>query len=1024
MRKNQLLFNRTLCHYFLFSSCSRIRYLFLLFALTAGTVLHAQSRLVSGKVTDEKGNPVANASVMVRGTTIGTTTNPEGNFSLSVPPTAQFLVVSYIGMNEKQIPLTRSTDSYQVNLTHSTTTDMQDVVVVAYGTQIKRNTTGAVASVNSSDLENRPFTSVDQMLQGQVPGLLSLAPTGQPGAAQSIRIRGIGSITAGASPLFVVDGIPINTGDFSRVSATSNTLAGINPNDIESVTVLKDAASASIYGSRAANGVVLITTKKGRAGKSKVRVDAEYGQSQLGYLNDLSRPLNREQYFDLTIEGLKNAGATQAQMDAILASLGYNNTYNEDWMSLVTRNGAYENVTASVSGGDQKTTFYTSAGYMNQDAVVITSDFKRYSGTINIRHKANDKLAISLNTTGSYVNQDAPAGTSNFRNPVLDALSLRPSQNAYNADGTVNISSTTFNQIYNPIAIDQYDKTHANIAKILGNIGLEYQIFRDLGFSSKFGLDYVGIEEEQYYNPFFGDARTVGGRLYNYYTRVSNWTWSNILNYKHQFLNNDLDMDFKVGYETEKNKEYRITARGESLPLTTLIPMPTPSSPVASSGFRTDYSFISMLSNLQFNYQSRYSLSGSFRRDGSSRFGPNNKYGNFWSVGAAWNIDQELFMKEISFINGLKLRGSYGVNGNADIGDYTWRGTYQLNSPYNQTAGSAPYTVENRDLTWEVNKPLNIGLDVIVWNNRVNLSADYYIRKTENLILNVPLSRTAGTSGATPGSVTANVGAMENKGWEFQLNVTPVRTKDFDWDVNFNIALNKNKVTSLPNGQDILTSNKIRRVGQDFQSIRTRLWAGVDPATGDPLWYVDSTRKATTNNVASAGRYIIGSASPKGFGGFGTDLSFKGFSLNAQFSYQYGNLVWDQWGFITWSDGFNPQLNRIQKQLGRWQKPGDITNIPKYVYGGAKNSNAESSRWYYKGDFIRLRDVTLSYTIPKSVLSRIKIDNARFFVKGSNLWTRAADKNITFDPEQPITGTSDLQIMIPKTVSAGVTLGF
>ena len=985
----------------------------------------AQNRVVGGKVTDENDVPVVNASVIIKETKRGTSTDVNGNFSIMLDSKSQKLVISYTGKITEELSIgNKSVVNVRLRAAEA---NLQEVVVVAYGTQSRKKVTGSIAKVNGEELENKPFTSVDQLLQGKVAGLLSTSPTGQPGGIQQVRIRGIGSITAGAAPLFVVDGVIVNTGDFSRLNNTSNALAGINPNDIESISVLKDAAATALYGARAGNGVILITTKKGRAGKSKLRLDAETGFGSTAYFNDLAKPLNRDQYFALTKEGLVNAGATQAQIDATLASLGYTNTADEDWVKLVTRQGTTQNINASLSGGDNKTTFFTSAGFFDQKAVIIGSDFRRYTATLNIRHKPVDKLTLSMNTTGSYIRQNSPSQSSNFRNPVIDAYSLRPSQNAYNADGSLNISTTTFNQLYNPLAINAYDYTRLNNVKLLSDFSGEYQFYKDLKFTSRFGIDYFDLEEQLYYNPFFGDARTTGGRESNFNTRVSNWIATNQLNYHHDFLNKDLGVDFLMAYEAQKSKQLNISATGTSVPVTTAIPLPVPSAPITASAARADFSFTSVLSQLQLNYKSKYSVSGSFRRDGSSRFGTNVKYGDFWSVGGAWNLDQESFVKSIQFINALKLRGSYGKVGNADIGNYAWQGTYTFATPYNQLPGSAPNQIQNDQLTWEVHKPLDIGADITVWKERVSLAADYYNRNTTSLIQAQPLSLTSGYYNATTGlaTVNANIGTMVNKGWEFQLNATPVRTKTFVWEIGFNISLNKNKITKLANNNaDILSLPFIRRVGKDFQSIYTRLWAGVNPATGNPLWYTDETKKQTTTDVTQAQRAIIGSASPKGFGSFSTSLSYKNFTLDAQFNYQYGNLVYDNWGFITWSDGFLPSLNRIQKQLRRWQKPGDITDVPKYVYGGAMNSNAESSRWYYKGDFIRLRDLTLSYDLPRRITDLVKLSSAHFYVRGNNLWTKARDKNITFDPEQPINGTNDFQILIQRTISVGISVGF
>lgn len=984
-------------------------------------VLHvwAQNKTITGRVTDEEGKAVPNASVMIKEAQTGTAADENGNFSITADRRARTLVISYTGKITEEIGIGNKTI---INVTlRNEDKALQEVVVVAYGAQNKKKITGAISKVDGAEFENRPFSSVDQMLQGKVPGLFSTATSGQPGSAQNILIRGVGSITASSAPLYVVDGIPINSGDFSRLApaGSTNTLAGINPNDIESVSVLKDAASASVYGSRAANGVILITTKKGKAGKSKIKVDSELGFGSVAYLSDEIKPLNRQEYFDLTREGLVNAGATQAQIDNILNGLGFTNTFNEDWLANVTRQGNTQNINVSLSGGDAKTTFYTSGGYFKQKSVVIGSDFSRYSGNLNLKHKASDKFSVGMNLTGSFSKQLSPFNAGAFRNPVLAGFFLRPSQNPYNTDGSLNYSLATFNQVYNPLAVVQYDREALNTTKALATATGEYNIIKDLKFTSKFGLDYLVIEEETYRNPFFGDSRTIGGQVSNFTTRVGNWVWTNTLDYHHDLLNKDIGVDVKLGYEAQKTKQYNVSATGNGLPQTTVLNLPAPSTPVTATGARTDFSFESMFSVLQLNYRNRYSLSGSLRRDGSSRFGINNRYGVFWSAGGAWNIEQEKFMQRISFINALKLRASYGVNGNATIGNYDWRATYAFGgNNYNQQPGSGPNNVGNPDLTWELNKPFNVGMDIAALKNRLNVTVDYYIRKTSDLLLDDPLS---GTSGFT--SIRANVGEMENKGWEFLVSGTLLKKKDFQWDMSANLTMNRNKITKLRNNADILALPFIRRVGEDVQAIFTRIWAGVDPANGNPLWYTDGTKSATTSNIANVQRAIIGSAAPKGFGSFSNTFSFKGFSLDAQFNYVYGNLLNDNWAFIMRSDGAFPQLNKIRKQLDRWQKPGDVAENPKYIYNNTNNSNAVSSRDFYKGDYIRLRDLTLSYQLPGSVLRRIRMDNATLYVRGSNLWTKAFDKELTFDPEQPTNGTNNLGVLIQRTVSVGLTLG-
>jgi TonB-linked SusC/RagA family outer membrane protein len=985
-------------------------------------VLFAQ-RTITGRVTDENGNPVVNASVTVKETGLGVTTNAAGNFSIQTDARGRTLVFSYVGRSPvEEIIGSRNTITATLRPTGGVTGE--EVVVVAYGTQIRKKLTGSVSKVGGDELENRPFASVDKLLQGKVPGLQSVSATGQPGGAQTIRIRGVSSITGGNDPLYVVDGVPINTGDFSRLTNTSNALAGINPNDIESVSVLKDAAASSLYGSRAANGVILITTKKGRAGKTAIKADVEFGFSNPAYFSDLGKPLRAADYYDLLEEGLVNAGATPAQVNSIMAANGFGNGYDVDWIDEVTRQGNFQNYNVSLSGGESKTNFYASIGYYKEQSPVIATEFQRYSTNLNIRHKASDKLNFGFNIIGAYTNQLTPSQSGNFRNPVLAGYFLRPGQYPYNPDGTLNLSNTMFNQTYNPLAIAELDRGTYNNIKAITTISAEYNILKALKLSSKFGLDYIGIEEERYWNPYHGDARTTSGSISNFNTRVANWVWTTMLDYHHDWLKGkDLGMDVKVGYESQKSKQYNISAAGTGVPLTTLIDLPTPTTPTTAVGAKTDFSQVAVFSTVQFDYRRRYSLSGSFRRDGSSRFPPNSRWGNFYSIGGAWNIDEEKFLDKATFLDNLKLRVSYGENGNNTAATpYGWRPTYAYGAgtAYNQQPGSALNSAgTDPDLTWETNEVFNAAIDFSLFRERISGTVEWYKRTTSDLIFGVPVSIFTGTPG---GSIASNIGTMENRGWEFQINTVPVRTKDFRWDIGFMISLNTNEIVKLPNNNaDILAAPQIRRVGENVSAIYTRLWAGVDPATGAGQWYADANKTKTT--TLPSYRDIIGQAMPKGFGSASTTFTYKGLSLDAQFNYQYGHTIYDQWGFIMWSDGAYPTLNKIRKQLNRWQNPGDIAELPKYVYNNNSLSNAESSRWYYKGDFIRLRDLTLSYQLPKTLLDRARLTNATFYIRGTNLWTKAFDNNVPFDPEQGFNGINDLQVIIARTVTVGLTVG-
>lgn len=978
----------------------------------------AQNRTITGRVTDEKGDGLSGASVVVRGTNTGVATSPDGSFTITVPAGATVLQVSYSGLGEKEISLTNAS-SYTIQLSAAANTLNEVVVAVAYGEQERRRLTGSVGKISARQVENVPMASVDQILQGKVAGLQSLPVSGQPGAAQQIRIRGIGSISASSAPLFVIDGIPVNSGDASNLTNSSNLLATLNPNDIESISVLKDASAASIYGSRAANGVILINTKKGRPGKTRIRVDAEFGRNDIAYQPDRGKPLNRQEAFDLYTEGLLNLGLPQPTVDFYMNEvLGYKNDANTDWMDLVTRKGLQQQVNISASGGDPNTQFYLSGGYFKQQSPVIGSELTRYSVTTNLKHQLSNAVGVGVNLNLSSFHQMGETESANFRNPMLAGIGLLPTLPAFNPDGSVNYDPTVFNQIYNPLAVRQYDKQENQTSKLLGSAFLEIKPFQALKLTSRFGVDYNNIEEYAYYNPLFGDFVAEKGLSANTYNRLYNWVWSNFGDYTFRTLEDKLDGTITVGYEAQQSKTSLHTGVGNVLPANGSIVYPVPAVPTTASLSGSDYAFTSLFSRVQFNLLNRYSLSGSLRRDASSRFGANNRNGTFWSVGAAWNIDQEEFFSNMQTFSTLKLRASYGVNGNAGIGNYDWRGVFTFSTTYNGEPGSFQNSIGNNNLTWEQNKPFDVGLEIGVLDNHISLEADYYIRKTENLLLNEPLSATGGFT-----TYSNNVGAMENKGFELILNATPVSTRNFSWNIILNTAFNKNRVTRLREGVDEIIGNPFTlKVGEDVQSYYLRLWAGADPENGDPLWYKDGTKKETTNDFSQATRELIGSASPRSFGGLTTSLRYKSLSLDAQVNYQYGNHVFNQWDFVFVSDGVFFGLNQNRTELLRWRKPGDVTSVPRFEVGNATASNEFSTRYLYKGDFIRLRNLTLAFELPAKYAQKARLTGARLYVRGTNLWTKTFDDNLTMDPEQPVTGLSDLQFFNPKSYTVGLSI--
>lgn len=980
--------------------------------------LAAQTRTIKGKVTDDKSSPIANASVVVKGATTGTTTDAEGNFSLNVAATARTLVISSLNFASQEVSIVNKT-SVTVSL-QSNTQNLQEVVVVGYGTKKKVDLTGSVATVKSDEIENRPFTSVDRALQGKVAGLQSVQSSGQPGAAQNILIRGVSSISASTSPLWVIDGVPVNTGDASRLQTTANLLSTLNPNDIESISVLKDAASQSIYGSRAANGVIVVTTKKGRSGKTRFRFDTEVGQSETAYQNDRWRPLNAKEYLDITREGLVNFGATPAQVTSTLASLGDGTGVDYNWLQNVQQKGTQQQYNLSMEGGNDKTTFFISGGRFIQDGTTINSKFARTNANIRVTNKATDRLTVSVNLNGGAVNQRAPLNGGAFGNPVLSSYFLLPTKPAYNPDGSWNF--TNLGGLHNTIALSEIDKRFLREASLRGSLQAEYRILDNLRFKSVYGVDYNVLEEDQYNNPLHGDGQASNGRALSFYTRYFNWVWTNTLDLQQNITKNgDLSANVQVGYESQKSSAYFSSLQSQQFPPTIALTYPASgASPTQASATISEYTFASMFSTASINYKNRFVVSGSYRRDGSSRFSAANRYGNFWSVGGTWNVDREKFMENVNFITQLKLRSSYGVNGNAGIGNYDALPLYSFGSNYNQQPGSAPANVGDPNLTWELNKPFNVGIDVSFFKNRLSLTADYYVRKSENLLLAVPLSRTSGF-----GSATRNIGAMKNSGLELTISAVPVQTRDFRWDIDFNFANNKNVITSLPGGQDIADGNFIIRQGVSYRTYFLRIYAGVDPANGDPLWYTDDTRKTTTNTYpAAAARGLVGQALPKYFGQFGNTFTYKGFTLNATFYYNFGNYVYNTWGSYQLGAGFGATFNKVARIYDRWTTPGQVTDIPKYIYNGNRNYQSGSTMWYNKGDFIRLRDIQVGYNLPKDLISKIGLTNANFYVRGTNLWTWVKDKEIPFDPEQGTGAASNLNVFIPKTITVGLNLAF
>jgi TonB-linked SusC/RagA family outer membrane protein len=1005
----------------------------------------AQNHTISGTVTDANGAPVAGATVAVKGTNRGTSTASDGSFTVTAPSSAKTLIISAVNFATQEVDIAGKTTAGTISLKPGNQS-LNEVVVVAYGTQKKTNVTGAVSTISGNLVADKPFTSVDKALQGTVAGLQATSTSGAPGSATDIRIRGIGSINADAAPLWVIDGAIAQTLDLSINTTTANPLSTLNPDDIESITVLKDAVSTAPYGSRGANGVILVQTKKGKAGKTRINVVGEFGQNSRAF-TPTNKPLTTPELTSVLREALINSGYANdnAGADAIITSpngFGFPADYqktNTNWFDVVSQNGNQSQVNLNLSGGTDKTTIYASAGYFNQKGISIASDFQRFSGALAVTHKASDRFTLSANINASNSSQHTPSNGGTFANPVLASFFLMPWYSPYMPDGSYRFGDKdTLNEfplsggIFNPLVQAAYNFSVAQQTSVRGNATGEFRILDNLKFTTRFAGDYVAVQEDAYRNPFYGDGYGNGGDATSNYTRTFAYTWSNFADWK-QKVNTDGDVyfDLKAGLEAYDRKYYQIQAYGKNFPQTLALKyLANTSTPVTAYAIPDESAVFSEFAIADFNYKDRYIVSGSLRRDESSVFGADHRWGTFYSIGGSWNINEEAFMKNQNLFNLLKLRASFGQTGNSNGfptgtalttygSSYSYGGTvYGAN--YAGQPGLVPNNVGNPELTWEKNQAFNVGVDFALLKNRIEGTVEYYHRETTSLLSPYPFSFTSGFS-----SQNENIGSVVNQGIEVTLSGRPVVTKDFSWQISFNIAHNMNRVKSLYQGKPIPYLNFEYTVGHDLQEFYLQQWAGVNSQTGAPQWYTDGTKKTITGSYDSAGLALNHSAAPSVYGGLSNTLTYKQISLDFQFSYNFGNYIFDNWYYYLNSDGqFLGSFNQMSTQLNAWKKPGDKTDVPQLLIGGNNGSNLTSTRQLYKGDFIRLRNIQLSYNLPLDAIRKMHLGSLSLYIRGTNLWTFGTDKNLPFDPESGINSTTNLEVLIPKTFAGGIKIGF
>ncbi|PWJ60456.1 TonB-linked SusC/RagA family outer membrane protein [Dyadobacter jejuensis] len=993
---------------------------------------------IKGKVSDlDNGEPLPGVSIVIKGTQTGTITDTDGNFSLEVSDPTDLLIFSFVGYLPKEVTVGQQT---QLNIQLSPDNKaLDEIVVIGYSSKNQTQLSSSVSVVSAEKLKGVTSPSLGNLLQGKASGLMISSGTGQPGADPAIRIRGTGTISAGAGPLYVVDGV---------IGGTAN------PSDIESVTVLKDAAATGLYGSRAANGVIVITTKSGKSGKTNIQVNSSIGISEIS--RGKFRMMNTQEYYDYTrplyvndyngkregfIQQLEatNPNPSPEEINAYLTSKNLPTSlddylqvnfpesllnYDTNWSDLIYRKGLTQNYDVSVSGGDEKTKFYIGGNYYHEKGTITTSAYERYNLRMNLDHRISQRLRLTGRINGRMdgTNYDY----SGDRGGAYTTYFNLPTDRPYNDDGSIRIGTESdwfgrdrFNFLY-PM---QYNYSKSRSSDVQADLVLNYDINDWLSFSTTNRVSLKNQRAEIYDDPRTLTGGIRKGLLRNNSIYDQSLLNSNLLKASHNFGSHGISG--LIGAEFQSNYGDFTNSSGGGVPIGLHV-MDVSANPVAIAGSKYRSAFNSYFTQADYNYNNRYFLTASLRRDGSSKFGQNNQYGNFWAVGGSWILSNEAFIKNSKYISLLKLRASYGTTGNANITDFISRALYSYSTQYNGTAGAIPARLENPDLTWEKAYTTNLGLNIGFFN-RIELSIDAYQRDTKNLLFDVPLSSATGFK-----TQIQNVGQIRNQGLDLELNTVNIKTENFTWTSNLNIGFNRNKVVALYQGQDIDLGTRRVIVGQPLGTWFMRKWLGVDPATGDPQWEIvhyneDGSVKSreATNNYNLATRQIVGRGLPKFTGGFSNNLSYRGLHLDVFFTFTQGNQINHALRENLGADGAYPTTNSIALRPGdvRWEKPGDIAKYPRAVLGGNLNSNKMSSRYLENGSYIRLRNVRLGYDLPQAFIEKLKLGSLNIFVSGDNLltWTKFSG----MDPEVSLDNPSAslTNYFISKKVLFGINIG-
>ncbi|MBD1422242.1 SusC/RagA family TonB-linked outer membrane protein [Sphingobacterium chuzhouense] len=984
---------------------------------------------VQGTVSDKNG-PITGVTVSVKGQPTSAATDEQGQFS--IPANAgDILVFSAVGYKEYEEPLNNREKIDVLLSEESKTIESVQVVAVGYGTMERATLASSVSSIGADEIENEVLPSIPQAIQGKAGGVQVTQKSGSPGGGLSIRVRGTTSINASSDPLYVVDGIPVNSttnftggSDFNFGGGTQgiNVLSSLNPSDVQSIEILKDAASSSIYGARAANGVVLITTKKGDAGTSQFHFNMYEGFSEMPSERKYEM-MNTAQYQDYMRDYYyfrQQDDPESTIPDQILS----NPNINTDWQDAMFRKAGTRSYELAASGGSEKTQYYTSLGYMRQGGIMLNSDFNRISGRINLNHQHNDKLRFATAINITRAENDRIQEENSKEGPTKTGIFSPPNLPVYDANGNYVYDEVSLSR-ENPVAMLNLPVNNAQTWRVLGNVSAEYQFIPSLTLKTSFGTDISFIDETFFMPPngirSFASQGGIGARRN---TRDQLWINETTLTFDKQF--GDHEFNALGGFSVQESRLEFVHGQRSNFPSNDIEHINAGGVIMRADAYPEEWAIASAFTRINYNYKRKYILTANLRTDGSSRFGRDNRWATFPSFAAAWRVLEEDFIQDLPIISDLKLRASWGITGNQNIGNYASYSLYAGGNNYLGMPGFIPSVLGDRNLKWETTRQADIGVDVGLFDNRISILADYYHKKTSDLLIGVPILTNSGYINRF-----TNSGDIENKGFEFELTTRNL-IGDFKWSTSLNMTFNRNKVLALPAGVDNILGGvgnlNIAQEGLPLGSFYGWKMIGVNPQTG-MIDYEDKDGQPTTP-TDDQDRQIIGNPHPDFFGGITNTFQYKNFDFSVMGQFSYGNDMFN-YTLASGLEGYNASSNAFIDWVDRWRQPGDVTDVPRPSPGSFDNG-AISDRFVQDGSFFRLRNITLGYSLPQSVTERLKVNKLRAYVTVQNAYVFTKYRG--FDPEVSSShGGANTGLIYgydygsypqPRIFTAGVNLSF